>query len=46
MILAAIIVRHCEERKRRSNPVSKMLDCFASLAMTQAKAIAGLIASA
>src|SRR5947207_15619136 len=31
-------LRHCEERKRRSNPASlswqRKLDCFASLAMT------------
>jgi hypothetical protein len=30
-------VRHCEERKRRSNPARERilnLDCFASLAMT------------
>src|ERR1700759_5357134 len=27
--------RHCEERKRRSNPVLRQtLDCFAALAMT------------
>ena len=27
--------RHCEERKRRSNPMCQsFLDCFASLAMT------------
>ena len=30
-----VLRRHCEERKRRSNPVFKTLDCFASLAMTQ-----------
>jgi hypothetical protein len=31
-------LRHCEERKRRSNPDSaEDLDCFASLAMTERK---------
>jgi hypothetical protein len=32
--------RHCEERKRRSNPdlsAQKLLDCFASLATTENK---------
>ncbi len=29
------VIRHCEERQRRSNPVLRLLlDCFASLAMT------------
>jgi hypothetical protein len=34
--------RHCEERKRRSNPESlrrRILDCFASLAMTACVAV-------
>ncbi len=33
-----ILDRHCEERKRRSDPVlAEQLDCFASLAMTKNK---------
>jgi len=32
--------RHCEERKRRSNPAYfVVMDCFASLAMTTSAAV-------
>src|SRR5690348_3450248 len=33
---ARALPRHCEERKRRSNP-ERRLDCFATLAMTAAR---------